>query len=102
MSRHAILQLAGLTCRDGVARGAYVLQEDDDAGVTLIAAGAELSFAVSMATQLAEQHGVKARVVSFPCHKLFREQPVAYQREGIPAVVIEPYVSLGWGMRAST
>ncbi|OAG00192.1 uncharacterized protein CC84DRAFT_1156274 [Paraphaeosphaeria sporulosa] len=102
VSRHAIPQLPGLTRRAGVARGAYVLQEVEDADVTLIAAGAELSFPVSVARQLAETHRVKARVVSFPCHKLFREQPVAYQREvlrrheGIPAVVIEPYVSLGW------
>ena len=45
---------------------------------------------------------MKARVVSFPSHTLFRAQPLAYQREvlrrseNIPAVVIEPYVSLGW------
>ena len=41
-------------------------------------------------------------MVSFPSFKLFRDQSFEYQRqvlrrnEGIPAVVIEPYVSLGW------
>jgi dihydroxyacetone synthase len=102
VSRHAIPQLPGLTRRAGVLKGAYVLQEDPDAAVTLISAGAELSFPVAVAKFLADTRGVKARVVSFPCHKLFREQPLAYQREvlrrheGIPAVVIEPYVSFGW------
>lgn len=102
VSRHAVPQLTGLTRRDGVKRGAYVLREHPDAHVTLIGVGAELSFAVDVADRLAERHGVTARVVSFPCHRLFREQGVAYQRdvlrrhEGIPAVVVEPYVALGW------
>jgi dihydroxyacetone synthase len=97
VSRHAIPQLPGLTRRAGVLKGAYVLQEDPDAAVTLISAGAELSFPVAVAKFLADTRGV-----NFPCHKLFREQPLAYQREvlrrheGIPAVVIEPYVSFGW------
>lgn len=102
VSRHAIPQLPGLTKRAGVAKGAYVLQEVSDAQVTLISVGAELCFAVEVAEQLRSKYNVKARVVSFPSVKLFREQPLAYQREvlrrneGIPAVVIEPYVSLGW------
>ncbi|KAF2705572.1 hypothetical protein K504DRAFT_387794 [Pleomassaria siparia CBS 279.74] len=102
VSRHALPQLQGLTKRDSVAKGAYVLKEEKDAHVTVMAVGAELSFAVNVAKELDEKHGIKARVVSFPSHKLFREQPLSYQREvlqrnvGIPAVIIEPYVSLGW------
>jgi dihydroxyacetone synthase len=101
VSRHALPQLSGLTSRDGVSRGAYVLKEEKEADITLISVGAELSFATNTADRLNEQ-GVKARVVSFPSHTLFRAQPLAYQREvlrrneGIPTVVIEPYVSLGW------
>lgn len=101
VSRHALPQLTGLTKRDGVAKGAYVLREEKDADVTLMSVGAELSFAVNVADALA-QNGTKARVVSFPSHALFRAQPVSYQREvlkrneNIPAVVIEPYVALGW------
>lgn len=101
VSRHAIPQLMGLTSRSGVARGAYILQEAKDADVTLIGVGAELSFAVDVAVALTQQ-SIKARVLSFPSHALFRQQPLAYQREvlrrneGIPAVVLEPYVSLGW------
>jgi dihydroxyacetone synthase len=101
VSRHALPQLQGLTKRDGVSKGAYVLQEEKDADVTVMAVGAELSFAVNVAKELGNK-SIKARVVSFPSHKLFRDQPIEYQRQilrrnvGIPAVVIEPYVSLGW------
>lgn len=101
VSRHALPQLTGLTKRDGVEKGAYVLREEKDATVTLISVGAELSFAVYVADALAKT-GLKARVVSFPSHTLFRAQPLSYQREvlrrndNIPAVVIEPYVALGW------
>jgi dihydroxyacetone synthase len=101
VSRHALPQLTGLTKREGVEKGAYVLREEKDAEVTLIGVGAELSFAVNVADALAKS-GTKARVVSFPSHTLFRAQPLSYQREvlrrneSIPAVVIEPYVALGW------
>lgn len=99
-SRHALPQLTG-TRRDGVAKGAYVLQEVEDADVTLIGVGAELCFAVDVAEQL-QAKGVKARVVSFPCQRLFEAQPLDYKRDtlrrhrGIPAVVIEPYAPNGW------
>jgi dihydroxyacetone synthase len=101
VSRHAVPQLTGLTARDNVCRGAYVLREQPDADVTLIGVGAELSFATNVADLLARQ-SVTARVVSFPSFAAFRQQSLEYQRgvlkrnENIPAVVIEPYVSLGW------
>lgn len=101
-SRHAVPQLKQ-TSREGVARGAYVLEEvaDKKADVTLIGVGAELSFAVEVAQQL-KTRNIAARVVSFPCQHLFEQQPVEYRREtlqrhrGIPAVVIEPYTPNGW------
>lgn len=102
VSRHAVPQFPGLTSRAGVARGAYVLVERASPDVTLISAGAELRFALEVADRLSERFGLSARVVSFPCHMLFREQSLAYQREvlrrheGVPAVVIEAYVAVGW------
>lgn len=97
VSRHALPQ-SGLTKRDSVKYGAYVVKEEQDADVTLISVGAELHFALKVADQLP----IKARVVSFPSHALFRAQSTEYQRtvlrrnENIPSVVIEPYVSFGW------
>lgn len=107
-SRHKVPQLTGLTKRGGVAKGAYVLQEVEDAEVTIIGVGAELSFAVNVAKSLEVEKGVRARVVSFPCWRLFDKQSVDYRRHvlrrhggggsggGVPAVVIEPYAPTGW------
>ncbi|KAJ5040820.1 hypothetical protein NUH16_011112 [Penicillium rubens] len=99
-SRQTLLQLAQ-TRRDGVASGAYVPSEAESAAVTLIGVGAELSFALEVAEQLKVQKGITARVVSFPCQRLFENQSLGYKRttlqrhRGIPAVVIEPYAPNG-------
>lgn len=105
VSRHKIPQLQDLTKREGVAKGAYVLQEAEaQAQVTIIGVGAELSFAVDVAKELKNKQGIQARVVSFPCWRLFEQQPVEYRRKvlarhgdgSVPAVVIEPYAPNGW------
>jgi dihydroxyacetone synthase len=100
-SRQALPQLKQ-TRRDGVARGAYVLEENESATVTLLGVGAELSFALEVAAQLKTQKGIAARVVSFPCQRLFEQQSLEYRRDtlrrhrDIPAIVIEPYAPNGW------
>ncbi|KAK8128872.1 transketolase [Apiospora sp. TS-2023a] len=100
-SRHALPQLPN-TSRDGVRRGAYVIQENEAATLTLIGVGAELSHAVGVAEKLKSEHGIECRVVSFPCQRLFEAQPLAYKRStlrrhmGIPAIVLEPYAPNGW------
>lgn len=99
-SRHTLPQLA-TTRRDMVAKGAYVVEEVEDADVTLIGVGAELCHALDAAKELKVKN-IKARVVSFPCQRLFEGQSISYKREtlrrqrGIPAVVIEPYAPNGW------
>ncbi len=99
-SRHALPQLKQ-TSRDLVAKGAYVVSEVEDADLTLIGVGAELSHALGAAKEL-ETKRLKARVVSFPCQRLFERQPIQYKRDvlrrhrGILAVVIEPYAPNGW------
>lgn len=105
VSRHALPQLKGTTRRSEVEKGAYVLREAEGEGkadVTLIGVGAELSSVVDVAEALSSSYDIRARIVSFPSHALFRQQSVEYQRsvlrrnDGIPAVVIEPYSCLGW------
>ncbi|KAL6863515.1 transketolase [Trichoderma novae-zelandiae] len=99
-SRHKVPQLKQ-TRREGVARGAYVIREDDKAQLTLIGVGAELSHVLNAATVL-ETKGVRCRVVSFPCQRLFEGQSLEYKRntlrrhQGIAAVVVEPYAPNGW------
>lgn len=101
LSRHALPQQTA-TSRDKVALGAYVLIEHACADLTLIGVGSELNIAVSLAEQLAAEHGLQVRVVSFPCSRLFEKQSLEYQRgvlrrhEGIPAIAVEAYASNGW------
>lgn len=100
-SRHALPHLKE-TRRDSRVFGAYVLREEPDAQITLIGVGAELSFAIQISDALARDGGIKARVVSFPCQRLFEQQTLKYKRSvlrrdrGTPAVVIEPYAANGW------
>lgn len=100
-SRHALPQLKQ-TRRDAVVRGAYVLEEDESAAVTIIGVGAELSLALEIAAKLKADKGIAARVVSFPSQRLFEKQSLEYKRDtlrrhrGIPAVVIEPFSPNGW------
>jgi dihydroxyacetone synthase len=102
-SRHAVRQLSPKTNRAGVKRGAYVIEEDEAADLTIIGVGAELSLAVDVAARLrTEPTRLRARVVSFPCHRLFEKQSLDYRRAtlrrhtGAPAIVVEPYAALGW------
>ncbi|KAF2013995.1 hypothetical protein BU24DRAFT_425000 [Aaosphaeria arxii CBS 175.79] len=99
-SRQTLPQLKQ-TSRDGVLKGAYVLEEDEDAEVTIIGVGAELSFAIDVAKELKATRNVKARVISFPCQRIFEQQSLEYKRDvlrkhRVPAVVIEPYAPNGW------
>ena len=101
VSRHTIPQ-TGVTDRNKVAKGAYVIKEVEHPDVTLIATGAELSFALNVSQYLEKEKGFKTRCVSFPCQRLFDAQSRDYRRsvlkrgDGVPAVAIEPYAPLGW------
>ena len=62
----------------GAENGAYILNEDANPGVTLIASGSEVSTLVDGAALL-RADGVKVRIVSVPSEGLFRTQPKDYQ-----------------------
>ena len=101
LSRHPLTQYSSCTSREGVSKGAYVLMETEDSEVTLIGTGSEMVYAVDARAKLNEQ-GVKARVVSFPCQRLFelqapeyRESVMQYRRRKL-VVVIEAYAVHGW------
>ncbi|TVY13731.1 Dihydroxyacetone synthase [Lachnellula arida] len=102
LSRQNLEQYPAYSSRDGVQRGAYVFIEKKDADITLIGVGAEMVFAVDTARLLESKFGLKARVVSFPCQRLFDQQPIEYKREVLqyrskaPRVVIEAYAVNGW------
>lgn len=82
----------------GLARGAYVLADGDDA--IIIATGSEVELALAARTALAAQ-GVHARVVSMPCWDQFAAEGRAYQDEVLPPaitarVAVEAGVTFGW------
>lgn len=99
-SRHTLPQLPQ-TSRALVSKGGYVLEEAENADITLIGVGAELHHAVDVAGNLRTK-GLKVRVLSFPCQRLFDGQSTQYKRDtlkrhiGIPAVAIEPFAPNGW------
>lgn len=102
VSRHGVPQFQGLTSREKVAKGAYVVGEDvKDADLTVMGVGAEFNIASAAVDKLREK-GFKVRLVSFPCQRLFEQQSKDYQREvlqrhnDIPAVVVEAYTANGW------
>jgi transketolase len=103
LTRQKVPTLAG-TRWDGVARGAYVVWESDDANglpdLILMATGSEVHVAVDAAKQMEEQ-GTQARVVSMPCWELFEAQPREYRDEVLLPDVkarlsVEAGVALGW------
>jgi len=58
--------------------GGYLLSEDEDATITLIASGSEVGLALE-SKKLLNARGEKVNVVSVPCFDLFIEKEKAYQ-----------------------
>jgi transketolase len=77
LSRQKLPVISGAPALGSVEQGGYLLQARDNATVTLMASGSEVSLAVESAEKLAEQ-GVNANVVSVPCFDLLLEQPQVY------------------------
>lgn len=72
----------------GCRRGGYVVVDEQQPDVILVANGSEVSLLCDVAAGIAEQ-GLKARVVSVPSIGLFNNQPVEYRQAvltpGVPA-----------------
>ncbi|GLB02137.1 hypothetical protein AtubIFM57258_003478 [Aspergillus tubingensis] len=104
LSRQGLTQYPQYSSREGVIRGAYVFAEveDDDFDVTIIGVGSEMVYAMQTRELLLKEYGLRARIVSFPCTRLFEQQSREYKhsvlkpRAGKPTVVIEAYPSNGW------
>lgn len=67
-----------------IRRGAYVLRDDDDPELILIATGSEVALAVAAADALAVA-GRRSRVVSMPCVDAFLGQDEAYRESVLPS-----------------
>ncbi|CAA6803029.1 MAG: Transketolase (EC [uncultured Campylobacterales bacterium] len=81
------------------SKGGYLLENDTDATITLIATGSEVELALNSAKELRKE-GKKVNVVSVPCFELFCEQSKEYQQSIInpntKRVAIEAASGLEW------
>ncbi|KAG0305800.1 Transketolase [Dissophora globulifera] len=102
LTRQDLPQLEGSSV-EKTLHGGYVLQEVENADVTLVGTGSEVSLCVDAAQLLAEQ-GIKARIVSMPSTTLFDEQSHAYKAsvliDGVPTVSVEAMTTFGWNRYA--
>lgn len=81
------------------AKGAYVIVEDKNAKLTLLATGSEVELAFKARDILATD-GIPARIVSMPSWELFEEQDEKYRKDVLgPDTVkvgMEAALSFGW------
>ena len=88
LSRQNVTDLPAAGCRYEEAlqadKGAYIVNEDENADVILLASGSEVSTLVEGAALLRAE-GVKVRIVSVPSEGLFRNQSKEYQESILPA-----------------
>ena len=82
-----------------VSRGAFVVSDDEDRDLVIIATGSEVRLALD-AAELLRVDGLKVRVVSMPSQELFLEQDFDYQLSVLPddcaMVSIEAGSTYGW------
>lgn len=85
-SRQNVNDLPNHTYQDALAsaKGAYILNEDENPEVTLVASGSEVATLVEGAVLLRAE-GIRLRIVSIPSEGLFRTQSKEYQ-----ASIIQP------------
>lgn len=86
--------------RIDVERGAYVLSDDDDFQIIIIATGSEVNLALKSA-EIIRSKGCGVRVVSMPSQELFLRQDKDYQDAVLPPecdtrVSIEAGSTFGW------
>ena len=82
-SRQNVTNLPEGTDYSQVAKGAYIVKEDENPDVILLASGSEVSTLVAGAELLAKD-GIKTRIVSVPSEGLFRTQSKEYQESVLP------------------
>ncbi|WWD00436.1 transketolase [Kwoniella sp. B9012] len=98
-SRQNLPQLANSSI-EKAAKGGYVLEEVENADVTLVSTGSEVPLCLEAVGQL-KSKGIKARLVSLPCFEVFETQSREYKLSvlpsGAPILSVEAYSTFGWG-----
>ena len=78
---------------DAIENGGYLIKEEHDATLSLIASGSELQLILDASDVLLDEYGIKTNVISMPCLDVFLEQDDHYQskviKPDLPALVVE-------------
>ena len=82
-SRQNVINLPEGTDYAQAAKGAYIVKDEENADVIMVASGSEVSTLVAGAELLAKD-GIKTRIVSVPSEGLFRSQSKEYQESILP------------------
>ncbi len=94
-----VLDSAKYPVLEGPRKGAYVLVEQENPDVILVATGSEVSFVMKSLPDV-EKAGFKARVISMPSFAIFEEQEESYKDSifphGVPKVSVEAGATMGW------
>jgi transketolase len=97
----ATLDRSAFESAEGTLKGGYVLKDcEGTPDAILMGTGSEISYCIEAAEKL-NAEGVKTRVVSMPCWKVFDEQDAEYRESVLPAAVtkrvaVEAGISMGW------
>ncbi|KAK4689825.1 transketolase, partial [Tremellales sp. Uapishka_1] len=98
-SRQNLPQLANSSI-EKATKGGYVLEEVENADLTLLSTGSEVCLC-NEAIQKLQSKGLKVRLVSMPCQEVFKAQSHEYQLSvlpsGAPVLSVEAYSTFGWG-----
>jgi len=104
LTRQALptLDRAKYAAASGLSRGAYILADapNGNPDVLLLATGSEVALCVQAYEQLAHE-GIKTRVVSMPCWRLFEAEDQTYRDRVLPPMVrarvsVEEGSTFGW------
>ena len=99
LTRQNLPNLENSTLESGI-KGGYVAVEAENADITLVSTGSEVSICIDAIKYLKENHNLTARVVSLPCFEVFDAQSKEYRLkvipDGIPSMSVEVMSTLGW------
>lgn len=102
LSRQNLPQLEGSSI-EKASKGGYVLQEAEDADITIVSTGSEVGIVVDAKKVLAEKN-IKTRIVSLPDFHTFGKQSKEYQLsvlpDGVPILSVEVLATSGWAKYA--
>ncbi|MCJ1483310.1 Transketolase [Schaereria dolodes] len=99
LTRQNLPQLENSTIKNAI-KGGYVSVEAENANITLVSTGSEVSICIEAVKYLKDNHQITARVVSVPCWEVFDTQSKEYRLkvlpDGIPALSVEVMSTMGW------